>query len=103
MSDKTKENTVQRIKEVLETRMWEQLEREEGITKEDLQLVDLDIGFSPVIPFKGDNPCEVMESTTPGKYIIVHPLVQGAITAEELKIMRYRYLINRKNQFLHGL
>lgn len=34
---------------------------EEGITKENLELVDLEIEFSPVIPVKGGDPMEVIE------------------------------------------
>lgn len=70
---------------------------EEGITQEDLAFVDLDIEFSPVIPCVGDHPYEVIE-TIGGNYLIPHhPIFDFAITPNSLKVMRYRYLINRKN------
>jgi len=68
---------------------------EEGITKEGIELVDLDIGYSPVIPFKGSPPLEVIELTG-GKYRIPDcPFSPLNISSDDLKIMRYRYLINR--------
>lgn len=79
----------------LEKIKWDLL-AEEGISKDDLDLVDLDIQFSPVIPCKGDSPCEVIE-TNGGKYLLVnHPIFRHAISADELKVMRYRYLTNRR-------
>lgn len=86
----------------LENRMWERLEAEENITKENVELVMLDIGFSPVIPMKGENPCEVVETVT-GKYLVMHPMFPMAINADHLKIMRYRYLSNRKNPYFNNL
>ncbi len=83
----------------LEKIKWDLL-KEEGITKEDLELVDLDIEFSPVIPVRNGSPTEVIE-TIGGKFLLPDfPLIQGAISREELTIMRYRYLINRKNPFV---
>jgi len=82
----------------LEQIMWDDLS-EEGITKEDIELVDLEIGFSPVTPFRDSNPCEVTETVT-GKYLVIHPLLPNAIGPEMLKIMRCRYLSNRKNSFI---
>jgi hypothetical protein len=79
---------------ILDDAKWEIL-KEEGITKEDLELVDLDIEFSPVIPYKGASPCEVTE--TMGEKYIVHGVINGSQTVgvEMLTIMRYRFLINR--------
>ena len=82
------------IEEDLEKLKWDLLAQEE-ITKEDLELVDLDIQFTPVIPCKNDTPHEVIETVGGGYLIVNHPMFQHAITAEELKVMRYRYLINR--------
>ena len=82
------------ITENLEKLKWDLL-AEENITKEDLELVDLDINFTPVIPCKGDRPYEVIE-TVGDKYLIPnHPIFNHAISKEELTVMRYRYLINR--------
>ncbi len=73
---------------------WDLLS-EEGISKEDLELVDLSIAFTPVIPMKGDKAYEVIE-TVGGSYLIVnHPIINYSIPAELLKVMRYRYLIKR--------
>lgn len=72
--------------------------KEEGITKEDLELVDLDIAFSPVIPFRGSSPMEVIKLEG-GKYRIPdYPMAGLNITKEALTVMRYRYLINRQSK-----
>jgi len=68
---------------------------EEGITKEDLELVDLEIGYSPVVPFKGSRPMEVIKLEGGFYRIPECPFVGLNITPESLTIMRYRYLINR--------
>lgn len=68
---------------------------EEGITKEDLELVDLKIEFSPVIAIRGGSPMEVIELEG-GFYRIPDCLMVGLnLSKEEITIMRYRYLINR--------
>lgn len=67
---------------------------EEGITKEDLDLVDLR-WFSPVIPFKGCDPVDVTE-TMGGDYIVPGCPV-NPVPSEILKVMRYRYLISRSS------
>lgn len=61
-------------------------------------MVDLEIGFSPVIQFKGGRPAEVIE-TIGGKYIVQGEMPQ-TVDKTSLKVMRYRYLSNRKNPFL---
>jgi len=67
----------------------------EGITKEDLELVDLDIGYSPVIPIKGGQPMEAIRLES-GKFRVPEcPIVGLNISEEELTIMRYRYLNSR--------
>ena len=83
------------INEILKNIIWETLE-EEGITKDSVAMVDLNIEFSPVIPYKGADPCEVTE--TMGDKYIVHGIIDGnskTVDAETLKVMRYRYLMNR--------
>jgi len=78
----------------LEKIKWDLL-KEEGITKEDLKLVDLDIEFSPVIPIKGNEPMEAIKLEG-GKYRVPDcPMVGLNLSKEEITIMRYRYLINR--------
>lgn len=77
----------------LEQIKWQILE-EEGITKEDLELVDLDINFTPVIPIRGGSPMEVIELVG-GKYRVLDcPFVGLNLSKEELTVMRYRYLIS---------
>lgn len=68
---------------------------EEGITKEDLELVDLEIGFSPVIPIRGGKPMEVIELEGGNYRVPECPIVGLNISPESLTVMRYRYLINR--------
>lgn len=78
----------------LEKIKWDLL-AEEGITKEDLELVDLDINFSPVIPIRGGSPMEV-EKLENNKYRVPDCLMVGLnLSEEQISIMRYRYLINR--------
>jgi hypothetical protein len=72
---------------------------EEGITKEALELVDLDIAFSPVIPIRGGEPMEAIELEGGFYRVPDCPFIKLNLTKEELTIMRYRYLINRKSRF----
>lgn len=68
---------------------------EEGITPEDLELVDLEIQFSPVIPIRSgklQDAVEVIQCRDKTKYLVQHPMFPNAVDAEGLKIMRYRYL-----------
>ena len=75
--------------------LYELLERDEGITKADLSLVDLDIEYSPVIPIKGGSPMKV-DKLQGGVYEIRDaPMFGTNIPAETITIMRYRYLISR--------
>ncbi len=86
------------INQNLEELKWELLE-EEGITKEDLELVDLDIEFTPVIPVKNGKPYDVIKTVGDSYLISDHPIVNTAISSEALKVMRYRYLTKRENPF----
>lgn len=70
---------------------WSELENNEGITKDDAEMVMLDIAYSPVIPFKGAESCEAIP-TIGGKYIVKHPMVTSPVSEEQLKVMRFRYL-----------
>lgn len=85
--------------EKIEQIVWDIL-AEEGITEKDLELVDLDINFSPVIPIRNGEPFEVIEAVGGGYLIPGHPIYNRAVSSQTLKVMRYRYLINRKNPLL---
>jgi hypothetical protein len=83
------------MKKILEKLMWEEL-KEEGITKEDLEMVDLDIEYSPVIPMRGGEPMEAIKLED-NKYRVPDCEFLGLnLSVEQIKIMRYRYLINRR-------
>lgn len=84
-------NALKNIMQTLENEAWKELNKE-GITKEDLELVDLDIAYEPVTPFEGADPCGVSPAEG-GGYIVYHPLLQHRkVSEEELKIMRFRFL-----------
>jgi len=76
---------------------YKSLEQDEGITQQDLELVDLEIDFSPVIPFHGGKPVEAIETMGGAFYVTGYPNI---VSAEMLKVMRYRYLSQRKNPLL---
>lgn len=97
MKKSEREDSLTELLKNQEDSFFKKLFEEEGITKEDLEFVDLEINFSPVIPYKGDRPVEVIE-TIGGNYIV--PGVPHTVTPLLLKIMRYRYLSNRKNPFI---
>lgn len=81
----------------LEKIYWDNL-KEEGITKEDLELVDLAIAYSPVIAMRGEkfeDAVEAIPCVGSKTYLIKHPIFTNAVDEETLKIMRYRYLVNR--------
>lgn len=88
------------IAETLNKLFWDTLKDEEGITPEDLEMIDLDIEFSPVIQFKGGKPVEVTEATGKGQYI-VNGMIPQTVGELMLKVMRYRYLSNRNNPFVN--
>ena len=76
----------------------------EGITPELLTLVDLEVEYSPVIPFVGgsvDSAVEVRPwgfvpaGALPERFEVKHPLVQNPVDRESLKVMRARYLLAR--------
>lgn len=81
-------------------RIYEGMLAEEGITPEQLEMVDLDITYNPVIAVRGeglDSAAEVRK-TEGGRYIVDHPMVEAAIDAEGLKVMRLRFLKARDEQ-----
>ncbi len=73
---------------------------EEGITKEILDYVDLDVACSPVIVIRGESlrdAVQVSESSDPDKFLIRHwQFPNGFCRRGELKIMRARYLLARQ-------
>ena len=90
----------------------------EGITPELLEMVDLSIEYSPVIPFSGggvDDAVKVRpwgfipDDVLPDKFDVMHPLVNNPVDRESLKVMRARFLLARDayygpilHQFFHG-
>ena len=76
----------------------------EGITPDLLEMVDLAIEYSPVIPFAGggvDDAIDVRpwgfvaDDVLPDKFEVMHPLVHNPVSRESLKVMRARYLLAR--------
>jgi hypothetical protein len=76
----------------------------EGITDWILECVDLDIEHSPVVPIPGDDHGHAVEAikTMGGRYMLNPPcsLYPPGYTfsADELKIMRARYLLRLKEE-----
>ena len=84
----------------------------EGITPELLDQVDLEVTYSPVLPFPGD-AVDAAVSVRPWGFVagdalpetfeVMHPLVRSPTTHDELKIMRARYLLARDEYYGHHL
>lgn len=90
----------------------------EGITPELLEMVDLSIAYSPVIPLAGGGIDEavvvrpwgfVRDNELPEKFEVPHPQVQNPVSRDALKVMRARYLLARDayygprlHHFFHG-
>lgn len=90
----------------------------EGITPNLLEMIDLSIAYSPVIPIAGggiDDAVQVRpwgfvsDDVTPEKFEVTHPLVHYPISPDALKVMRARYLLARDayyapilDRFFHG-
>ena len=76
----------------------------EGITPQLLDMVDLSIAYSPVVPFAGGGIDEavavrpwgfVPDEETPEKFDVAHPLVRNPVSPDAVKVMRARYLLAR--------
>ena len=76
----------------------------EGITPGLLDMVDLSIAYSPVIPFTGgglDSAVDVRPwgfpagNALPERFEVLHPLIHSPVDRESLKVMRARYLLAR--------
>lgn len=75
---------------------------QEGITPEVLNMVDLEMAYSPVLACRGDTidaavsvqpwGC-VPKGVLPEKFEVRHPLVRLPVDRAELKVMRARYLL----------
>ena len=82
----------------------------EGITPELLEVVDLDVAYSPVLPFSGDDINDavsvrpwgfVADDALPETFEVIHPLVRSPTTRDELRVMRARYLLARDEYYGH--
>ncbi|GAG00864.1 unnamed protein product [marine sediment metagenome] len=93
MKNNLTEHKTKEIKEL--EKIYFDILKEEGITKEGLGFVDLEIGYSPVIPIRGGRPMEVIKLQGGAYRVPDCPMVGLNISPERLTIMRYRYLINR--------
>jgi len=80
----------------------------EGITSELLDMVDLEIEYSPVIPFQGGRLEHAVKvrpwgfyppGALPDKFEVQHPLVNNPVDRDTLKIMRARFLLARDAHF----
>ncbi len=89
----------------------------EGITPKLLEMVDLSIEYSPVIPFAGGGIDDaivvrpwgfVPDDQLPEKFEVRHPLVRNPVSRDALKVMRARFLLARDaygpilDRFFHG-
>lgn len=77
---------------------------QEGITPDLLAMVDLEVEYSPVIPFAGggvDSAVEVRPwgfvraGELPEKFEVQHPIVNNPVDRDSLRVMRVRYLMAR--------
>ncbi|WP_417848793.1 hypothetical protein [Thalassoglobus sp.] len=91
------------ILNVLKRFMDDELAKE-GITPELLEMVDLSVEYTPVIPFAGGGVDDaitvrpwgfVTDDVLPEKFEVCHPLVHNPVSRESLKVMRARYLLAR--------
>ena len=80
----------------------------EGITPAVLELVDLSIEYSPVIPFAGGRLQDAVAvrpwgfcspETLPDLFEVQHPLTPAPVDRDVLKVMRARYLLARDAYF----
>lgn len=82
------------------TKYADEMLSKEGITKDILDYIDLDVAFSPVICIRGESihdAVDVTESSDPDKFLLTHWCCpSGWASRESLKIMRARYLLARQ-------
>lgn len=79
--------------------------REEGITPELLEVVDLEVAYSPVLAFRGERLDHAVEArpwgfvpdgVLPERFEVMHGMCRGSIGRDELKVMRLRWLLAQK-------
>jgi len=89
------ENSLTHLKKIVDD-----LRAEEGMTQALIDFVDLDVAYSPVLAIRGEDEEQAVEviKTMGGKYIVRHPVFPQTVTAEELKVMRLRYLLAVKKR-----
>lgn len=88
------------LSDIVDKEFWGPL-KEEGIEKDDLELVDLTIEYSPVQMNKDSPPVEIKAHETRGGDWIVEGYPFNPVSETLLKVWRYRYLMNRKNPLAH--
>ena len=80
----------------------------EGITPDVLEMIDLSIAYSPVIPLSGGGLESAVEvrpwgfptaSELPERFEVMHPLFKASVDHDGLKIMRARFLLARDARF----
>ena len=86
------ETLAQTLNQIVQARM-----AKEGITPELLEAVDLDVAYSPVLaqPFDRYEQAVDVVPTQGGRYLVRHPTITSSVDADELKVMRLRYLLAR--------
>lgn len=73
---------------------WARLEKLEGITQQDVELVDLSVACSPVILHQGGPEVQVTP-TQGGKTFVVHSSPVQQLEAHQIRVARYRWLKKR--------
>ncbi len=72
---------------------------EEGITRDIIDAVDLDIEYEPVIAARGEKLCDAVGVRKMGTvYGVLHPMFRDPVDSESLKIMRARFLLAKAEQ-----
>ncbi len=85
------ENVISKLEEELKKEL-----KEEGIDDTILDMVDLSIAYSPVIPIKNSSRSYEVKKTYGGKYLIINcPFFPEAVDEDTIKEMRARFLLYR--------
>ena len=101
MSEKLPENALSGLLDVLrnDPHMGPKIKETEEIesaVKDAVDFIELEIAYSPVIMRPGDttqDAVKVAYKGRDGRYVITEPY--KVVTADELKVMRARYLVTR--------
>lgn len=72
----------------------------EGFSPELINIIDLNIEYSPVIAIRGEGLNDAVEAvkTMGENYIVNHSLIANPVTPDSLKRMRLRYLLLYKEK-----